>query len=55
MPKAVDLKKRMLSIVLLLIKEIEVHMPQCTGAATLHKVRYSDVRTARKVEEACSG
>lgn len=58
MPKAVDLKRG--EVVdrngqLLLIKEIEVHSPSARGAATLYKVRYSDVRTGLKVEEAYKG
>jgi elongation factor P len=58
MPKAVDLKKA--EVVdrngqLLLIKEIEVHSPSARGAATLYKVRYSDVRTGLKVEESYKG
>ncbi|MBK8971010.1 MAG: elongation factor P-like protein YeiP [Hahellaceae bacterium] len=58
MPKAVDLKKA--DVVdrngqLLVIKEIEVHSPSARGAATLYKVRYSDVRTGLKVEEAYKG
>ncbi len=58
MPKAVDLKKA--DVVdrngqLLLVKDIEVHSPSARGAATLYKVRYSDVRTGLKVEEAYKG
>ena len=58
MPKAVDLKKADVvdrSGQLLLVKDIEVHSPSARGAATLYKVRYSDVRTGLKVEEAYKG
>lgn len=58
MPKAVDLKRG--EVVdrqgqLLLIKDIEVHSPSARGAATLYKVRFSDVRSGLKVEEAYKG
>lgn len=40
---------------MLLIKDIEVQSPSARGAATLYKMRFSDVRTGSKVEERFKG
>ncbi len=40
---------------LLLVKQIDVHSPSARGAATLYKVRFSDIATRTKVEYAFKG
>ena len=58
MPRASELKRGEvveLNNNLLLIKEIEVHSPSARGAATLYKVRFSNVKTGLKQEESFKG
>lgn len=58
MPKAPELKRGdvvLLDGQLLLIRDIEVHSPSARGAATLYKVRFSNVRTGLKQEERFKG
>ncbi len=40
---------------LLLVKDIDIQAPSARGAATLYKMRFSDVRTGLKVEERFKG
>lgn len=40
---------------LLLVKDIDIQSPTARGAATLYKMRFSDVRTGLKVEERFKG
>lgn len=40
---------------LLLVKDIDVQSPSARGAATLYKMRFTDVRTGLKVEERFKG
>ncbi|AFJ46446.1 elongation factor P-like protein YeiP [Shimwellia blattae] len=40
---------------LLLVKDIDIQSPSARGAATLYKMRFSDVRTGQKVEERFKG
>ncbi len=58
MPKANELKRGEVVSYngqLLLIKDIEVQSPSARGAATLYKMRFSDVRSGGKVEERFKG
>ncbi len=58
MPKASDLKRGDVIEIQgnwLLTKEIEVHSPSARGAATLYKVRFSNVKTGLKQEESFKG
>ena len=53
MPKANEIKKGMAVThngKLLLVKDIDVQSPSARGAATLYKMRLTDVRTGLKVE-----
>ncbi|WP_370547316.1 elongation factor P-like protein YeiP [Edwardsiella tarda] len=40
---------------LLLVRDIDIQSPSARGAATLYKMRFSDVRTGLKVEERFKG
>ncbi len=40
---------------LLIVKDIDIQSPTARGAATLYKMRFSDVRTGLKVEERFKG
>lgn len=40
---------------LLIVKNIDIQSPSARGAATLYKMRFSDVRTGLKVEERFKG
>ncbi|MBS0846874.1 elongation factor P-like protein YeiP [Citrobacter sp. JGM124] len=40
---------------LLLVKDIDIQAPSARGAATLYKMRFSDVRNGQKVEERFKG
>lgn len=40
---------------LLIVKDIDIQSPSARGAATLYKMRFSDVRTGLKVEERFKG
>ena len=58
MPRASDIKRG--EVVeyngqLLIVKEVEVHSPSARGAATLYKMRFSNVKTGLKVEESFKG
>ncbi|MFM2482176.1 elongation factor P-like protein YeiP [Celerinatantimonas sp. YJH-8] len=58
MPKANELRKGgavEYKGKVLLIKDIEVHSPSARGAATLYKVRFTDLSTGLKVEERFKG
>lgn len=58
MPKANEIKKGMAVThngKLLLVKDIDVQSPSARGAATLYKMRFTDVRTGLKVEERFKG
>src|SRR5690606_27493366 len=58
MPKANELKRGdvvELNGQLLLIKEIEVNNPSARGAATLYKMRFTNVKTKLKAEERFKG
>ena len=58
MPKANEIKKGMAVTVegrLLLVKDIDVQSPSARGAATLYKMRFSDIRTGLKVEQRFKG
>jgi len=58
MPKANEIKKGMAVTwngKLLLVKDIDVQSPSARGAATLYKMRFTDVRTDLKVEERFKG
>lgn len=58
MPKASDVKKGMavnLDGKTLLVKHIDVQSPSARGAATLYKMRFSDVQTGGKVEQRFKG
>ncbi len=52
MPRANEIKKGMVlnyNGKLLLVKDIDIQSPTARGAATLYKMRFSDVRTGLKV------
>ncbi|WP_020409922.1 elongation factor P-like protein EfpL [Hahella ganghwensis] len=58
MPRASEIKRGEvveLNNQLLIIKDIEVHSPSARGAATLYKMRFSNVRTGLKHEETFKG
>jgi elongation factor P len=58
MPKASELKRGAAieqEGKLLLVKQIDVHSPSARGAATLYKVRFSDITTGGKVEHTFKG
>ena len=58
MPKANEIKKGMAVTVegrLLLVKEIDVQSPRARGAATLYKIRFSDIRCGLIVEQRFKG
>ncbi|GAB50604.1 elongation factor P-like protein YeiP [Atlantibacter hermannii] len=58
MPRANETKKGMVlnyNGKLLLVKDIDIQAPSARGAATLYKMRFSDVRTGLKVEERFKG
>ncbi|ANK02414.1 yeiP [Escherichia coli O25b:H4] len=58
MPRANEIKKGMVlnyNGKLLLVKDIDIQSPTARGAATLYKMRFSDVRTGLKVEERFKG
>src|SRR5690606_28487778 len=58
MPRASEVKRGdviELNGALLLIRDIEVHSPSARGAATLYKMRFSNVRTGLKQEERFKG
>src|SRR5699024_6368684 len=58
MPRANEIKKGMVlnyNGKLLLVKDIDIQSPTARGAATLYKMRFSDVRTGLKVEERLKG
>ncbi|ABC27127.1 translation elongation factor P (EF-P) [Hahella chejuensis KCTC 2396] len=58
MPRASEIKKGEvvdLNGQLLIVKDIEVHSPSARGAATLYKMRFSNVRTGLKYEESFKG
>jgi elongation factor P len=58
MPKANEIKKGMALTwngKLLLVKDIDIQSPSARGAATLYKMRFTDVRTGMKVEERFKG
>ncbi len=58
MPKATDIKRGdvvELNGELLRVRDIEVHSPSARGAATLYKMRFSNVRTGLKQEERFKG
>lgn len=40
---------------LLLVKDIDIQTPSARGASTLYKVRFTDIKTGRKVEERFKG
>lgn len=58
MPRANEIKKGMVlnyNGKLLLVKDIDIQSPTARSAATLYKMRFSDVRTGLKVEERFKG
>ena len=58
MPRANEIKKGMVlnyNGKLLIVKDIDIQAPSARGAATLYKMRFSDVRTGLKVEERFKG
>ncbi|MBK4714144.1 MULTISPECIES: elongation factor P-like protein YeiP [Tenebrionibacter/Tenebrionicola group] len=58
MPRANEIKRGMAinyNGKLLLVKDIDIQAPSARGAATLYKMRFSDVRTGLKVEERFKG
>lgn len=58
MAKASDIKRNMAveyNGKLLVVKNIEVSSPSARGAATLYKMRFSDIQTGLKVEERFKG
>ncbi|CAG9000003.1 MAG: Elongation factor P-like protein [Candidatus Celerinatantimonas neptuna] len=58
MPKANELKKGAAVDYkgkTLLVKDIEIHSPSARGAATLYKIRFTDLATGLKVEERFKG
>ncbi|WP_294902836.1 elongation factor P-like protein YeiP [Tatumella sp. UBA2305] len=58
MPKANEIKRGMAVTwngKLLLVKDIDVQSPSARGAATLYKMRFTDIRTGLKVEERFKG
>ena len=58
MPRANEIKKGMVlnyNGKLLIVKNIDIQSPSARGAATLYKMRFSDVSTGLKVEERFKG
>lgn len=58
MPKATEIKRGdvvQLNDQLLRVRDVEVHSPSARGAATLYKMRFSNVRTGLKQEERYKG
>jgi len=58
MPRANEIKKGMaisFNGKLLLVKDIDIQSPSARGAATLYKMRFTDIRTGLKVEERFKG
>lgn len=58
MPRANEIKRGMAVTYnnkLLLVQDIDIQTPSARGAATLYKMRFSDVRTGAKVEERFKG
>ncbi len=58
MARANEIKKGMVlnyNGKLLIVKDIDIQAPSARGAATLYKMRFSDVRTGQKVEERFKG
>lgn len=58
MPKANEIKRGMAVTwngKLLLVKDIDIQSPSARGAATLYKMRFTDIRTGMKVEERFKG
>ncbi|MGL5699301.1 MAG: elongation factor P-like protein YeiP [Kluyvera sp.] len=58
MPRANEIKKGMVlnyNGKLLVVKNIDIQSPSARGAATLYKMRFSDVSTGLKVEERFKG
>ena len=58
MPKACDLKKGNVVEInneIYLVKQIDVRTPSARGAATLYKVRFSNIKTKQKYEESFKG
>ncbi len=58
MPKASDLKRgnaAELNGKLLIVKDIAVSSPSARGAATLYKIRFTDIKTGHKVEQTFKG
>ena len=58
MPKACDLKKGQVVEIngaAYLVKHIDVKTPSARGAATLYKVRFSNIKTKQKYEESYKG
>lgn len=58
MPKACDIKRGMAvqhNGKLLLVKQIDVQSPSARGAATLYKMRFTDISTGQKVEDRFKG
>ena len=58
MPKANEIKRGMAVTwngKLLLVKDIDVQSPSARGAATLYKMRFTDIRSGMKVEERFKG
>ncbi|MBT0726834.1 elongation factor P-like protein YeiP [Rosenbergiella australiborealis] len=58
MPKANEIKRGMAvswNGKLLLVKDIDVQSPSARGAATLYKMRFTDIRSGLKVEERFKG
>jgi len=58
MPKANEIKKGgavRLNDKLLIVKDIVINNPSARGAATLYKLRFSDVRSGQKVEQTFKG
>lgn len=58
MPRANEIKKGMVlnyNGKLLIVKDIDIQAPSARGAATLYKMRFSDVRSGQKVEERFKG
>lgn len=58
MPKASELKKGMIIEIKGIphaVKELEARSPSSRGAATLYKVRYTNLRTGQKLDESYKG
>jgi len=58
MPKAGDVKKGEVLLInqqMLQVKSIEVQSPSARGAATLHRMRFANIKTGAKYEERFKG